>query len=78
MSLVPISIHTFKRLSTDKIMKLNIEIELDNSAFALNVRKMELNRILVGISDRVYFSTSRVEKIRDSNGNTVGSFKLTK
>ena len=53
-------------------MKLNISINLDNSAFEDNCDK-ELSDIFKGIIKGLQAGTF-CRSIQDSNGNTVGSF----
>jgi hypothetical protein len=66
------------KLGGIEYMKLEINIDLSDSDMELHAKKFELNKILDEIATKVYYSTSRVEKIRDSNGDIVGSFRLTK
>lgn len=59
-------------------MKLNIEINLDNSAFSDNVH--ELERIFNYIWEKLpypYCSTPSPVSIYDTNGNKVGSAEIT-
>lgn len=58
-------------------MQLQITIELDNAAFQDNPD--ELRQILATIADRVPHRLNESDgplKLRDSNGNTVGSAQV--
>lgn len=55
-------------------MKITIEIKTDNAAFADNAT--ELDDCLNSVMNRVV-NDEREGTIRDSNGNTVGKFKVT-
>ena len=69
-------------------MKVEIEIELDNDAFADEGLLDELTRILCTIPGKVQRQMDRMEslcdapevddKLLDINGNTVGSLSLRK
>ena len=55
-------------------MKLKIEINMDNAAFEDNPED-EIRSILDDIYPEVM--NRRKVKLRDSNGNTVGHYKIT-
>lgn len=55
-------------------MRFTLKIESDNAAM-VDAPQAEVSRILEEVSRLVYEGAS-AGKVRDSNGNTVGSFKL--
>jgi hypothetical protein len=56
-------------------MKLDISISLDNAAFVDNGVKHELRPMLDRIGDGIEAGETD-GKLRDSNGNTVGSWSV--
>jgi len=56
-------------------MKLKLEVQCDNAAFG-DAFEGELARILRVAADRIEQGADRGH-LRDANGNTVGTFKLT-
>ena len=54
-------------------MKIFIEIECNNAAFSDNSLAAELSTIFSKIIDKAQDNENII--LRDSNGNTVGSFK---
>jgi hypothetical protein len=56
-------------------MKITIDIKTDNAAFQDNDR--ELNQILTYAVGMICNYGDREGNLRDSNGNTVGKFKVT-
>ncbi len=59
-------------------MKLKIEIAMDNAAFGDNPsdRGAEIRQVLQSIPTRVEFGYTE-GNLRDTNGNTVGTWKIT-
>jgi hypothetical protein len=60
-------------------MKFTLEIDCDNAAFGEgddDQRCCELGRILFDLGERLYSWHPLSGTVRDSNGNTVGRFKL--
>ena len=57
-------------------MKFILEINCDNAAFSDNGLAEETEWVLAGLSARVREGES-FGNLKDSNGNTVGSFKFT-
>jgi hypothetical protein len=55
-------------------MKLKIEIDMDNSAFEDNPN--ELSEILADLAGSLKYRKFNDGSIRDSNGNTVGSWSV--
>jgi hypothetical protein len=55
-------------------MKITINIKTDNAAFE---DSEEMTRILTKIVSRICTFGEMDGKLRDSNGNTVGNFKVT-
>lgn len=56
-------------------MKITIDIKTDNTAFKDNDR--ELNQILTYTVGMICNYKDREGALRDSNGNTVGKFKVS-
>lgn len=56
-------------------MKIKIEINMDNAAFEDNPN--ELTEILANIGNRVGWHNLKEGTVRDSNGNVVGTYKVT-
>ena len=61
-------------------MKTQIEIRMDNAAFDEGGKGYELARILRDLADKVQethsFNENDDTKLRDGNGNTVGTVKF--
>ncbi len=57
-------------------MKLTITIELDNAAFGGGKRKAEVFRILNEAKSAIVCAMGHEGKLRDVNGNTVGSWEV--
>lgn len=57
-------------------MKFKLEMDMGNAAFDPACPEWEVARILKDIARRVEFGATE-GKLRDSNGNTVGTFKTT-
>jgi hypothetical protein len=59
---------------------LKIEIDLSNAAFGecATERENECRAILAGISDALYFESGNSISLFDSNGNKVGTAKVTR
>lgn len=55
---------------------LTVKIKTDNAAFEPNI-PAECARILRELADRLDRDYEQDGTLRDSNGNTVGTFKLT-
>jgi hypothetical protein len=55
-------------------MKLTVEIDMDNSAFADHPGAGELAKCLNQVVEKI--GNQSEGKIRDSNGNTVGSWSV--
>lgn len=53
-----------------------VKITTDNAAFESNI-PAECARILRELADRLDYDYEQDGTLRDSNGNTVGNFKLT-
>ena len=57
-------------------MKFRMEVQLDNAAYDPDTWELELAANLRDVASKVWDHNSG--KIRDSNGNTVGEWKITR
>ena len=70
-------VHSNAPRRKEKAMKLTITINTDNDAFQGDAEETEIARILRDIADRCRREGVSSRKLRDFNGNTCGSLKVT-
>ena len=58
-------------------MRLNLVLDTDNAAFEGEELGPEVSRILEDLAKELIYSPTQDRKLRDINGNTVGSIKWT-